>query len=87
MTLQHSDWSYVELVDLYTEDGTVEENIAHGLANDFIKWVNVLLPQQAALTGWSYDARTGTFTGPANPDVLNVVMTLVVDAGDIVSQA
>lgn len=88
MTLQLDDWKLAELIELYGEDDTVEEDTAKALANTFVGWVNKLMAQEdlvRMLEGWSYDSHTGTFTGPGHSEALSSVMQLVTDAADYTS--
>ena len=78
MTITDTDWSTEGITEGWMDDEPRE--VAEVAADTEVAWlINNL---HTHLRGWNYDAKTGTFSGPANKDAVSVVMDLMVQAAD-----
>jgi hypothetical protein len=64
MTITHPTWSRDGLLASWEDSQPYP--VAVGAANEEQAWLTEHTPMHMA--GWSYDHRTGTFTGPADTD-------------------
>jgi hypothetical protein len=81
MTLQNEDWTRAEIVAAWADDETLTSEQLVECADTELAWIINNL-NQGELSGWTYDAGTGAFWGPARNDAHAQILSLFVEAAD-----
>lgn len=82
MTLQHDDWTHSGVAFTFRCEADYSYADSIHTANEFNDIIERRLKEIPVLVGWTFKVFSGTFTGPANPDALQAVAALIVEAID-----
>ena len=83
MALQNSEWTRMEIAICWADDESLTAEQIEDCADSELAFIINNLPSY--LPGWSYDGRSGTFTGTFRRngvDVMGQIMQIICDAVD-----
>lgn len=63
MTITDKDWTIEEMAEAWADDNTLTPEQCRTAADTEAAWIINNISKE--MPGWSYDATTGTFSGPA----------------------